>query len=53
MRCSGGRVWQLLFGSFSADGALFACGGADEKATVYETAGWTVAKELAHSALVS
>eukprot|EP00966_Prymnesium_polylepis_P181835 4212322-Prymnesium_polylepis.1 len=47
-----------MFGSFSADGALLACGGGnifggDAKVTVYETSGWAVVKELEHSATVS
>jgi len=41
---------ELKFGSFSADGALLACGGYDKKVTVYETSGWAVVKELRHSA---
>ena len=41
-------LWQLNFGCFSADGSLFACGGRDKKATVYETVEWTIVKELGH-----
>ena len=46
-----GALWQLLFGCVSADGGLFACGGFDKKATVYETLGWGVVKELAPRAM--
>ena len=46
-------MWQLFFGAFSADGKLFACGGEDEKATIYETGSWAVVQELEHSGWVS
>ena len=39
--------------AWAPDGARFACGGHDKKASIYETAGWTTVKERACTGGVS